>query len=138
MFFYCVNYVIFLNFLFFSHLCHHVWLFLYKWSASWLLLLAISCWILFACHPNIFDWPLGTALGTSCEFFKHWALTCSGIPRFPQFQFNVIYYSILFSSPLALISNLNLRGFFMCPHAHINSVNRGMPVFISNQSRPFH
>jgi hypothetical protein len=49
---------------------------------------------------------------------------------FRNFGFNVIYNSILFSSPLVLLSNLDLRGFcfpgfFMCPH--INSVNRGMP-----------
>ena len=51
---------------------------------------------------------------------------------FGDFQFNKVYNSILFSSLLVLLSNLDLRGFrfpqfFMGPH--INSVNRGMPVF---------
>ena len=52
--------------------------------------------------------------------------------HFRDFRFNAIYDSILFSSPLVLLSNLNLHGFcfprffFMCPH--INSVNPGMPV----------
>ena len=48
---------------------------------------------------------------------------------FLDFRFNAVYNSILFSSPLVLLSNLNLRfcfRFFLCPH--INSVNRGMPV----------
>ena len=47
-----------------------------------------------------------------------------------DFQFNAVYNSILFSSPLVLLSNLDLRGFrfprfFMCPH--INRI-RGIPV----------
>ena len=51
---------------------------------------------------------------------------------FRNFRFNVVYNSIIFSSPLVLLSNLDLRRFwfsrfFMCPH--INSVKRGMPVF---------
>ena len=51
---------------------------------------------------------------------------------FRDFQFNAVYNSILFSSPLVLLSNLDLRGFcflgfFVCPH--INSVNGGMPVY---------
>ena len=50
---------------------------------------------------------------------------------FHNFLFTAVYNSILFSSPLVLLSNLNLRGFcfrgfFLSPH--INSVNRGMPV----------
>ena len=50
---------------------------------------------------------------------------------FRNFRFNAVYNAILFSSPLVLVSNLDLRGFcfrvfFMYPH--INSVNRGMPV----------
>ena len=62
-----------------------------------------------------------------------------GIPQFSRFfdfcnfQFNEVYNLILFSYPLVLLSNLNLRGFrylcfFMCPH--IKSVNQGMPVLI--------
>ena len=44
----------------------------------------------------------------------------------------MVYNSTLFSSPLVLLSNQDLRGFrlprfFMCPH--INSVNQGMPVY---------
>ena len=55
---------------------------------------------------------------------------------FRNFRFNEVYNSIIFSSPLVLLSNLDLRGyrfpcFFMCPH--INSVNRGMPVPIIQQ-----
>ena len=51
---------------------------------------------------------------------------------FRNFRFNAVYNSILFSSPLVLLGNLDLRSFclpcfFMCPH--INSVNRGMPVY---------
>ena len=51
---------------------------------------------------------------------------------FRGFRFTVVYKSILFSSPLVLPSNLDLRGFCfrvffnLCPH--INSVNQGMPV----------
>ena len=61
---------------------------------------------------------------------------------FSNFWFSAVYNSILFSSPLVLLSNLDLGGFlelvdtnpmvfatavfFMCPH--INSVNQGMPV----------
>ena len=45
---------------------------------------------------------------------------------------SAVYDSILFSSPLLQRSNLDLRGFcfrvfFLC--LHINSVNRGMPVY---------
>ena len=46
---------------------------------------------------------------------------------FRGFLFTTAYNSIIFSSPLELLSNLDLRGFgfrvffFMCPH--INSVN---------------
>ena len=50
---------------------------------------------------------------------------------FWDFRFNAVYNSVLFSSPLVLLSNLDLHnfciGFFLCPH--IDSVNRGMPVF---------
>ena len=53
---------------------------------------------------------------------------------FRDFLFNVVYDSILFSLPLVLLSMelqftqfLLCADFFMCPH--INSVNRGMPVF---------
>ena len=47
---------------------------------------------------------------------------------FRGFRFKVVYNSILFSSPLVLLSNLHSlsKVFFMCPH--INSVNRGMHV----------
>ena len=50
---------------------------------------------------------------------------------FRDFRFTAVYNSILFSSLLVLLSNLDLRdfcfrGFFWCPH--INSLNRGMPV----------
>ena len=49
---------------------------------------------------------------------------------FRGFRFTAVYNSILFSSPLVLLSNLDLcvfgSAFFLCPH--INSVNRGMPV----------
>ena len=51
---------------------------------------------------------------------------------FCDFRFTAVYNSILFSSPLVLLSKLDLRGFyafavlFLCPH--INSVNQGMPV----------
>ena len=47
---------------------------------------------------------------------------------FCNFQFNAVYYSIPFSSPLVLLSNLNLRWFFMCPH--LESINRGMLVSV--------
>ena len=52
---------------------------------------------------------------------------------FRNFQFTTVYNSILFSSHLVLLSNLDLSSFclrvsFMCPH--INSVNRGMPVYL--------
>ena len=49
--------------------------------------------------------------------------------HFCDFRFNPVYNSILFSSPLILLSNLYLGGFcfpspfFMCPH--INNVNWG-------------
>ena len=50
-----------------------------------------------------------------------------------NFPLNAVDNSVLFSSPLVLISNFNLRGFclrglFFYPH--INSVNRGMPVML--------
>ena len=52
---------------------------------------------------------------------------------FRNFRFNEVYNSILFSSPLVLLSNLDLHGFwfpwfFICPH--INSVNQGIPVHL--------
>ena len=51
---------------------------------------------------------------------------------FRDFWFNTIYNSILFISPLVLLSNLNLRGFcfpqFFIMCLHIYSINRGMPV----------
>ena len=41
---------------------------------------------------------------------------------FRDFQFNAVYNSILFSSPLVLLSNLDLRGFcfpvFLCVSPH--------------------
>ena len=51
--------------------------------------------------------------------------------NFRNFWFTAVYNSILFSSPLVLLSNLDLRVsasavFHLGPH--INSVNRGMPV----------
>ena len=51
---------------------------------------------------------------------------------FLNFQFYSVYNSILFSSPLVLLNNLNLQGFCfhgfcVSPHC-INSVNQGMPV----------
>ena len=52
--------------------------------------------------------------------------------NFCGFQFTAVYNSILFSSSLVMLSNLDLRGFcfprffFMCPH--INSLYREMPV----------
>ena len=36
----------------------------------------------------------------------------TGISQFPRCWFNAVYNSILFSSPLVLLSNLDLRGFF--------------------------
>ena len=48
-----------------------------------------------------------------------------------NFQFTAVYNSILFSSTLVLLSNLDLRGFWFCVFCvcpHINSVNQGMPV----------
>ena len=55
---------------------------------------------------------------------------------FRNFGLSAVYNSILFSSPLVLLSNLNLRGFlfprfFMCPQ--IKSINWGMPVPKKNQ-----
>ena len=55
---------------------------------------------------------------------------------FRDFRFNTVYNSILFSSPLVPLSNLDLNGFcfcgfFLCPY--INGVNRGMPV-VQNKS----
>ena len=37
----------------------------------------------------------------------------TGIPRFPRFQFKAVYNSILFSSPLVLLGNLNTRFFLL-------------------------
>ena len=56
--------------------------------------------------------------------------------NFRNFRFNAVYNSILFSSPLVLLSNLDLHGFcfprfFMC--LHINSVNQGMPALEKNE-----
>ena len=54
---------------------------------------------------------------------------------FLDFWFNVVYNSIIFSSALVLLSNLDLRSFFFCCFflcPHINSVNRGMPVLDSD------
>ena len=53
---------------------------------------------------------------------------------FCGFRFNAVYNSILFSSPLVLITNLDFRGFaspvfLFCPH--INCVNRGMPLLVT-------
>ena len=53
-----------------------------------------------------------------------------------DFQFTAIYNSILFFSPLVLLSKLDLQGFrfphlFMCPLN--NSVNRGIPVLSSEK-----
>ena len=50
---------------------------------------------------------------------------------FCNFRFTAVYNSILFSSPLVLLSNLDYvvfasAVFYLCPH--INSVNWGMPV----------
>ena len=50
---------------------------------------------------------------------------------FCNFRFNGVYNSILFFSPLVLLSNFDLHSFpfcifLMCPH--INSVNQGIPV----------
>ena len=59
-----------------------------------------------------------------------------GFPGFdlPNFRFTAVYNSILFSSPLVLLSIVTAiyavfasAVFILCPH--INSVNRGMPVF---------
>jgi hypothetical protein len=50
---------------------------------------------------------------------------------FRDVQFNAVYNSILFSSPLVLLSNLDLRIFFVCHH--FNSVNRGMPVVLNTK-----
>ena len=64
-------------------------------------------------------------------FWSTWAFLDFRVFNFRNFWFYAVYNSILFSSPLVLLSNLDLRGFrfplfFMCPH--INGVNRGMPV----------
>ena len=45
---------------------------------------------------------------------------------FRDFQFTLVYNSILFSSLLVLRSNLDLGVFFVSPH--LNSLNREMPV----------
>ena len=50
---------------------------------------------------------------------------------FRNFRFNAVYNSILFFTPLVILSNIGYMvfastGFLWCPH--INSVNRGMPV----------
>ena len=47
---------------------------------------------------------------------------------FWDFRFNAVYNSILFSSPLVLLSNLNLRSFCFLRCPYNNSVNQGMPV----------
>ena len=60
---------------------------------------------------------------------------CTSFLTFRSFEFRnfwfTMVYNILFSSPLVLLSNLNLPGFcfrvFLCV-PHINNVNRGMPV----------
>ena len=53
---------------------------------------------------------------------------------FHYFWFTAVYDSILFSSPVVLLSNLDLHSFcfhfFLCPH--INRINRGMPVYVEN------
>ena len=58
--------------------------------------------------------------------------------EFLDFRFNTVYNSILFSSPLVLLSNLDFRGFrfprFFHVSPDINSVNRGMPVSFSKES----
>ena len=53
----------------------------------------------------------------------------TGNPQFPWFRFPRFF--IILSSPLVLLSNLNLGGFpflrfFLCPH--INRINPDMPV----------
>jgi hypothetical protein len=57
---------------------------------------------------------------------------------FLDFQFNTVYNSILFSSPLVLLSDLDLRGFhfriFFSMFPHINILNRGMLVLLFNQT----
>ena len=51
--------------------------------------------------------------------------------HFRDFRFTTVYNSILFSSPLVLLSNLDLRSFAstdFCVSTLDNSVNQGMPV----------
>ena len=60
--------------------------------------------------------------------------------NFRNFWFNMVYNSILFSSLLLPLSNLDFQGFcfpgfFMCPYN--NSVNRGMPVLVNLMVRIF-
>ena len=45
-----------------------------------------------------------------------------------DFLFAAVYNSIIFSSPLVLLSDLDLQGFCFFLYPHINSVNQGMPV----------
>ena len=47
---------------------------------------------------------------------------------FCSFRFTAVYNSILFSFPLVLLSNLDLRGFCFRGFLFISSINRGMPV----------
>ena len=63
--------------------------------------------------------------------YSEWAFLDFRSFDFCNFWFNAVYNSILFSSPLVLLSNLDLRVFwfrvvFLFPH--INSANQGMPV----------
>ena len=69
------------------------------------------------------------------QFFKYYLqafLDFCGFD-FTDFRFNVVYNSIQLSSPLVLLSNRDLRC-FRFPRffyvSHINSINRGMPVFV--------
>ena len=67
---------------------------------------------------------------TVLEFQVQAFLTFCGYD-FRNFGYNTVHSSILFSFPLVLLSNLNLRGFllpqfFICPH--IIRVNREMPA----------
>ena len=77
---------------------------------------------------NISSWAISTHF--VLEFPSQAFLNFQGF-NFGNFPFNLVYNSILFSSPLVLLSNLDLRGFclrglyFVSPH---NRVNWGMPV----------
>ena len=86
---------------------------------------------------QIWFWAMYHYQHLSKSAFQSWICKVQlTIPAFLDFRgFNLhnfwFYNSILFSSPLVLISNLDLHGFlflrfFLCPH--INSVNQGMPV----------